>query len=323
MLNRFLASFVLVVLAVLGAGSSAMFAQARQDRFRTKEECLEASEGAFKYYQPSFMTLRREPRSGEEVRELESEACVWMKVVADTTTPLGRAWVRQEKGTRAIYRGIIPVARYDCGNPIYEVAYVPPPPPPVIAAAPAPPPPPEPEPEPQPEFGCVVFQKETTNHLASKVLTVGQLEVFVGDQRKLVPYNGTVRFDQVPVGEVEFGERVPLGYVEYRKVPANGKVWVEAGEECAGVIIKTRQLPPFRPAIAPSPPPPTQGPGFCGPKGWKCWVPFAIAGAGYGIYRATRGEEAPEPEGYKPPREVRPNLLSVPQRPRLGIAFRF
>ena len=103
-----------------------------QDRFETSNGCVVAirSGGAISYV-PSFLNAHREPAGSEKVRGLEVDACVKMKIVGRV------AWVPQAKGEQFIFNGIVPVARWDCGNEVFDIVYVPPTPPP--ASAPPPP----------------------------------------------------------------------------------------------------------------------------------------------------------------------------------------
>lgn len=123
--------FVLFVSGVLIA-----FGQesAKLDRFTSMEACKAAVlSGDFQYYKPSFLNNHREVRGDEEVRGLEEKACVEMKIVG------GRGYVPQAKGEKFIFKATQPVVRFDCGNDVRELEYVPEP-----VAEVTPPPQPEP-----------------------------------------------------------------------------------------------------------------------------------------------------------------------------------
>ncbi|MBI2355833.1 MAG: hypothetical protein HYV13_01330 [Candidatus Doudnabacteria bacterium] len=127
---------IAMLVFLLGLASSGIVsAQTLPDRFSSRAECLAAlKSGRYRAYVPSFLTLKREPTAGEEVRPLEANACMRMHIVGTR-----RLWVVQMAGTEFIFRAGQPVARYDCGNEVYETAYLPEP---VAIRLPPPPPPP-------------------------------------------------------------------------------------------------------------------------------------------------------------------------------------
>lgn len=131
-----------IVIAALLLGALS-FAQETEvggpDRFASYEACEVAMKaGKFNYYKPSFLNRHREPQEGEEVRELEEKACVEMDIVG------GKGIVPQAKGEKFIFKATEIVVRYDCGNRVYGIRYVP------EAQAEAPLPFPEPAPRPDP-----------------------------------------------------------------------------------------------------------------------------------------------------------------------------
>jgi hypothetical protein len=294
--NLFFATMVAIFAGAVASAQS-------HDRFTTEGACTtEVKEGTAVWYQPSFFDHRnRAPaRPVSVTRQLEQRACAEMWIVG------GWAWVPQpgtpqlaEKAPKFDFdvNGVI-IRRSDCGNSIRRIVYVPVPPPPAVVPSPKP----TPTPAPEPEYGCVVLQKETANHVGDPVTTVGQVSVFVGDQWKTVPYNGVVRFDNVPVGYVAFGEKVPYGYVEYLKTPITGKVKVAAGEDCAGVILKNRQLPPPVTTHVTVAEPPSAPTVERGRRKWP-WVLVGIGGAVVAGTVATRGGHSapPTPPGAGKP----------------------
>jgi|GEM_PF-4417992 len=133
-----------MLLLVISAAGMTAFGQSEpsKTRFVSMADCKSAVEsGEFTNYSPSFMNRHREPAQGEEIRPLEERACVEMDIVG------GRAFVPQPAGEKFVFTGNQPVVRYDCGNGVYSIEYIPiPPPPSPPAPAPVPPAPPaEPE----------------------------------------------------------------------------------------------------------------------------------------------------------------------------------
>ena len=122
-------------------GTMLFGAETGKTRFTTMADCKSAVEsGEFSNYIPSFLNRHREPAVGEEVRSLEERACVEMDIVG------GKGFVPQASGEKFIFSTAtgLPVRRYDCGNGVYSLEYIPVPPPPPPPPAPAPVPEPEP-----------------------------------------------------------------------------------------------------------------------------------------------------------------------------------
>lgn len=89
-----------------------------QTYFASAESCVAAiSDGTAKYYRPTFFKLHKAVAAGEELRGLESDACVMMLTVK------GYRWVAQKEGEQMVFRGLNIVRRYDCGNPIKDIRY--------------------------------------------------------------------------------------------------------------------------------------------------------------------------------------------------------
>lgn len=124
------------------AGMMLYGAETGKTRFATMAACVSAVEsGEFSNYTPSFLNRHREPAVGEEIRALEERACVEMDIVG------GKGFVPQAAGEKFIFSGSSVMVRYDCGNKVYSLEYVPVPPPPPPPAPEPPPPPPPAEPE--------------------------------------------------------------------------------------------------------------------------------------------------------------------------------
>lgn len=131
----------IIILLVSVGGFSLWGEETNKTRFASMADCkMAVRSGEFVNYIPSFLDRHREPMSGEGVRPLEERACVEMDIVG------GRGFVPQPAGEKFIFFGANPVARYDCGNRIHSIEYVP-----VPASAPPPSPAPAPLPVPEPE----------------------------------------------------------------------------------------------------------------------------------------------------------------------------
>ena len=80
--------------------------------------CVEAlADGTASFYRPTYFGLHRKLRAGEEIRGLESDACVNMLTVK------GYQWVAQKEGEKFIFKGQEIAVREDCGNPVREIRY--------------------------------------------------------------------------------------------------------------------------------------------------------------------------------------------------------
>lgn len=110
---------VIVCPANIWAQSSNTLKTSKQVYFDTAEGCLEAlKDGTAEYYRPTYFKLHRKAGPGEEVRKLESDACVRMKTIKGN-----RFYVAQKEGEEMVFKGREIDRRYDCGNPIYDIRY--------------------------------------------------------------------------------------------------------------------------------------------------------------------------------------------------------
>lgn len=104
--------------AIVATSAMSSNAQSRATYFSNGDSC-EASlrSGSFNYYRPTYFGLHKKLSAGEEVRGLESDACVEMLTVK------GYQWVIQKEGEKMVFKGLHIVRREDCGNPIRDIRH--------------------------------------------------------------------------------------------------------------------------------------------------------------------------------------------------------
>ncbi len=281
-MNRLTTACAVVVLFFVVLGATPAFGQQGVDRFLTADACVSAVEaGTAVWYQPSFFDhrLRAPSRPVAITRPLEERACVDMWIVG------GWGWIPQP-GVPQMGRGAPrfdfdaegkPIRRSDCGNRVRAIRYVPTPSPP-------------PSPPPVPEMGCIKVLKEAFGPDQSYLRPVAQFRFSLDDEEFVFSdAEGNARFEGVIPGEHRVAEMVPEGWELLSVTPVAGLVQVQAGEACAAVVFKNRQIisPPVpkpvatatirRPKYTPEPPAQVKK----GKKRW--WLIPIIAGAGVAV----------------------------------------
>lgn len=285
--NRFVAT-VIVALFFAFAGTVAS-AQQGVDRFKFESDCIAAiKEGRAKWYQPSFFDHRnRLPSLPVAItRPLEERACADMWIVGGWhfVPQAGVPQLGEEAPKFDFDAEGRPIRRSDCGNRIRKIVYVPVPPSP-------PPPAPLIDTPPQPQLGCIEVVKETVSPDNVFIRPVAQFTFRLdGGEVRLSDSAGRARFEGVALGTHTVEENVPNMWNLVQVTPEGGQVTVSAGEPCATVLFKNRQvLPPARQQISFSPTPRPEPRVEKSSKRWP-WVVAAIAGGVVaGGVLATRG----------------------------------
>jgi hypothetical protein len=113
--------FILVVIFVLAMSAMVMGQSStgtKQTYFSSSKQCIVALEnGSANFYRPTYFTLHRKLKAGEEIRGLEADGCAHMLTVK------GTQYVAQKEGERFIFKNGQVVAREDCGNPTDDLSY--------------------------------------------------------------------------------------------------------------------------------------------------------------------------------------------------------
>lgn len=110
--------FLAFVVTLFALSAVSVSAQAKQTYFSSGQQCVEVlSAGTANFYRPTYFKLHKAVTTGEEVRGLESDACVYMLTIK------GYQWVAQKEDEKMVFRGLVISRRYDCGNPIKDILY--------------------------------------------------------------------------------------------------------------------------------------------------------------------------------------------------------
>gem|GEM_PF-3480128 len=95
----------------------------------------------------------------------------------------------------------------------------------------------------QAQTGCINIQKEAFDAQNNRLSSVPQFAFRLnGNQSTVNDVQGNARFSNVPVGQHTVSENAAQGWENFNITPSNGVVTVAAGNNCANVTFKNRQI---------------------------------------------------------------------------------